>query len=112
MDSLGQRIAYYRKKANLRQKDLAAAVGLSPSVLNNYEKDKRQPTAVILSKLAEALNITGDALLGLDHPDLVAQNKNEFQTLHGLRKLNRLGQKKVLEYISDLSESSKYTEKE
>jgi transcriptional regulator with XRE-family HTH domain len=110
MDSLGERIIYYRKRANLRQKDLAATIGVSPSVLNYYEKNKREPTALTLANLAEALNVTGDALLGLEHPDLVAQNKTEFLTLHALRNLNRLGQKKALEYMADLAESPRYTE--
>jgi len=111
MDSLGERIVYYRKRVNLRQKDLAAAVGISPSVLNYYEKNKREPTALVLASLAEALNVTGDALLGLEHPDLIAQNKNEFQTLHAIRSLNRLGQKIALDFITSLAKAPKYTEK-
>ena len=112
MDSLGQRIVYYRKRVGLRQKDLASIIGILPSALNNYEKDKREPTALVLSRLAEALNVTGDALLGREHPDLVAQNKNEFLMLHALRALNVLGQKRALEYITSLADAPKFVEKD
>lgn len=111
MDTLGKRIVYYRKRAKLQQKELAAAVGISPSALNYYEKDKCEPTVLVLSNLAEVLNITGDALLGREHPDLVAQNRNEFQTLHGIRGLNPLGQRRVLEYIASLADAPKFTER-
>jgi len=109
--SLGQRIIHYRKKAGLLQKELAAAVGISPTVLSYYESNKNDPPTPILAKLADALNITSDNLLGLDRPNppLAYQNKNEYTLLRALRVLNSFGQERALEYISDLSELSKYT---
>ncbi|MDR2727572.1 MAG: helix-turn-helix domain-containing protein [Chitinispirillales bacterium] len=111
--SLGQRISHYRKKAGLLQKDLAAAVGISAQTLSYYESDKNDPPTAILVKLAEVLNITSDKLLGLNHlnPPAVYRNRNEYTLLRALRVLNNLGQERALEYISDLSELSKYTGK-
>jgi len=112
MKTLGQRITYYRKKIGISQKELAIAAEIKPAALNYYEKDKREPNVLILIRLVKALNITGGALLGLEPPtDMITKNKNEFHALHTLRNLNSLGQEKVLEYISDLSEAPKYTEK-
>jgi transcriptional regulator with XRE-family HTH domain len=111
MDSLGQRIVHYRKKAGFLQKELAAAIGITPTALNYYEKDKREPTVLVLANLADALGITGDALLGREHPDLIAKNKTEYSLLRAHRNLNNLGQERVLEYASDLSGLAKYTEK-
>jgi len=112
MESLGQRITHYRKKIGISQKDLADAIEVSSTVLNYYEKDKRKPNVLILIRLARALNITGDALLGLEpHPDMITQNKNEFLMLNSLRKLDCCGQDKVLEYISDIMASGKYVGK-
>ncbi|MCL2182972.1 MAG: helix-turn-helix domain-containing protein [Chitinispirillia bacterium] len=112
METLGQRIKYYRKKAGIQQKRLAETLGISASALNYYESDKRQPTAVMLADIAGALNITGDALLGLDlHPDLVAQNRTEFNTLYAIRNLNPAGQKLALDYITSLAETTKYGRK-
>jgi len=111
MDTLGQRIVRYRKKAGFLQKELAAAIGITPTALNYYEKDKREPTVLILANLADALGITGDALLGREHPDIVAKNKIEHSLLCAHRNLNNLGQERALEYILDLSGLAKYTEK-
>jgi transcriptional regulator with XRE-family HTH domain len=107
--SLGQRIVHYRKRAGISQKNLAATVGISSSALNNYEKGKREPNISVLMRLAEALDITGDALLGLDpHPELVAQNGGEYIMLRAIRGLNKLGRDRALEFISGLKELPKY----
>ncbi|MCL2182983.1 MAG: helix-turn-helix domain-containing protein [Chitinispirillia bacterium] len=110
--SLGQRIKHYRNKADLSQKDLAAIVGISPTVFSRYESDKLEPNILTLMNLAKALNITGDALLGLSpHPDLIAQNRDEYTVLRTFRSFNSLGQNRTLEYISGVAELPKYTEK-
>ncbi len=68
MDDLtfGQRLIFYRTKAKMLQKELAEKVGITPTALNYYEKDKREPNVLIISRLAKVLNVTGDELLGLD----------------------------------------------
>jgi len=111
--SLGQRIIHYRKKAGLLQKDLAVSVGISAAVLSYYEKDINDPPTAILAKLADALGITSDKLLGLNqpHPPVVYRNRIEYTLLRALRILNTHGQERALEYISDLSVVPKYTEK-
>jgi transcriptional regulator with XRE-family HTH domain len=109
--TLGQRIRYYRKKAGLSQKDLAAAVGMSSNAVSHYEKDNREPNILVLMNLAKALNVTGDALLGLEpHPGLIAQNRDEYAMLRHFRGLNALGQKRILEDIAGLAELPKYSD--
>jgi len=108
--SLGQRIRYYRKKAGFSQKDLAAAIGMSSNAISHYEKDNREPNILVLMNLAKILNITGDALLGLEHPKLVAQNRNEYALLHAFRDLKSIGQDRALEYISALKELPHYAD--
>jgi len=63
-----------------------------------------------LISLAKALEITGDALLGVEpQPDLIAQNRDEAAMLRVLRAMNPAGQKRALESVSDLSEVPKYS---
>jgi transcriptional regulator with XRE-family HTH domain len=108
--SLGRRIVDYRKKAGISQKELAGMVGIKPSTLSYYENGKREPNVLILIGLAKALEITGDALLGVEpQPDLIAQNRDEAAVLRVFRAMNHLGQKKALENMSDLSEVPKYS---
>jgi len=114
MGSLGQRITSYRTKAGLSQKALAEVIGVSASLVNHYEKDKRNPTPQTLVKLAEALNITSDKLLGLEEArpsPAVYKNRFEYALLREIRHLNSFGQDRALEYISQLKDMPKYAAK-
>jgi len=107
--SLGQRIAYFRKKAGLSQKKCAELAGIKPSAISYYESDKREPNVLILLKIAKVLNITVDALVGFEpQPDLIAQNSDEAHVLRVFRTLNSLGQDRVAEYAAVLSKSPQY----
>ena len=107
--SLGERIIYYRRRAGISQKKLAALTGIKPSTLSYYERGKREPNVLVLISLAKALGITGDALLGVKpQPDRIAQNRDEAAVLRVFRAMNPLGQKRALENMSDLSEVPKY----
>jgi transcriptional regulator with XRE-family HTH domain len=107
--SLGERITFFRKKLGVSQKGLAATAGISPTALNYYEKGKCEPNILVLMNLAKALNVTGDALLGLEpRQDLVAQNRDEYGILRAFRGLNALGQSRLSEYAAGLSEMPKY----
>lgn len=108
--TLGQRIVYFRKKAGIRQTDLAAIVGIKQSALSYYEKDRREPSVEVIRKISQALNITGDTLLGLEpYPDLIAQSRDEYTLLHLFRKMNRQGRVRALDNVRDLSEVPKYS---
>ena len=66
--TFGQRIVVLRKQRGLLQKELAEKIGLSPTALNYYEKDKREPNVAMIKKLSNALGVTGNELLGLPSP--------------------------------------------
>jgi transcriptional regulator with XRE-family HTH domain len=114
MDTLGQRIVHYRKKAGLSQKALADVIEVSPQALSYYENDRNDPPTTVLVKLAVALNITSDKLLGLDEvrpSPAVYKNRIEFSLLREIRLLNGFGQDRALEYISQLKDMPKYSAK-
>lgn len=52
----GEKIRYYRIKANLTQKELGEKVGISGSYISLFEVNKRYPKNNILLKIAKALN--------------------------------------------------------
>lgn len=59
MDTLGKRIAHYRKAAGLSQAALASACGWkSQSRVGNYESDTREPTLADLEKIAAAVGVS------------------------------------------------------
>lgn len=50
-------LKYYRLKRNMSKKELAAACGLTPMAISNYESGKRMPDMVIIKRLAGTLGI-------------------------------------------------------
>ena len=64
MNTLGQRIAYYRKAANLTQAELAEACSVTAQAVSKWENDLTAPDISLLPKLAELFHITTDELLG------------------------------------------------
>ena len=61
---IGQRISELRKDHRLKQKDLAAALGVAVSTVSNYETDCHEPDLNNLCKLADLFGVSTDYLLG------------------------------------------------
>ena len=51
-----------RVSKNIKQKDLAINLGITPQYLNNIEKGKTEPRRDLMIKIAEALDTTVQAL--------------------------------------------------
>jgi transcriptional regulator with XRE-family HTH domain len=62
--TLGSRIAHFRKQKGWTQSQFAKAVGMSPSTVAMYETNRRTPDDATLSRLAEALEVSIEALHG------------------------------------------------
>ena len=54
---LGKRIAYLRKKQKMSQLDLAIESEVNRNYLCDLEKGRRNPSILVLNKIAVALNI-------------------------------------------------------
>jgi transcriptional regulator with XRE-family HTH domain len=67
-ESLGIRLALLRKQKGLTQIELAEKVGSIQVVLSDYERGKLRPNPDMLVRLARALDVTTDELLGLKSP--------------------------------------------
>lgn len=76
--SLGNKIKKTRTEKGLTQKELAIQSMIPQKNLSTYENDLVMPAADTLKKIAEALSVTTDYLLGgskiieLNNPDYVA----------------------------------------
>ena len=70
---LGQRIALLRRRAKLSQRELAAALQVSPSAVGMYEQGRRIPAAELLVAMAALFGVSTDYLLtGVDRALLAA----------------------------------------
>ena len=86
MNSLGQRIAYYRKKNDLTQEQLAEKCSVTAQAVSKWENDLTAPDITLIPALAEMFGITCDELLGVQRaevslvdPELVDINKALFR---------------------------------
>ena len=60
----------------LTQKQLAENLGISPTRLNYYEKDKREPDVLMIKKIARELEVDPNFLLGIWRYDMYEDFKN------------------------------------
>ena len=71
METIGKRIAEYRKNKNLKQDELAEALGVSPQAVSKWENDLSCPDIMLLPKLAKLLDTSVDILLsGKPEPEV------------------------------------------
>lgn len=62
--TVGEAMRAAREKAGLTQSKLSAITGISPTSLNQYEKDKYLPRIDAAEMLADALGISIDEYVG------------------------------------------------
>lgn len=85
-EPFGQRMARLRKAAGYSQRSLATELGISFRMVAYYEAQTEHIPAHLLPRLADALGITVDQLLGREA--ISPRKKPENQQL--LRKLRRV----------------------
>ena len=69
--TFGDRLKITRKLQNLSQRELAAKIGVSQSVINSYEHNDTYPSLVTFKNIVKELNVSSDDLL-----DCTNTNKN------------------------------------
>jgi transcriptional regulator with XRE-family HTH domain len=86
----GDRLARIRELRQLSQADLAEMVGLGMQQIYRYENGKTQPDGDVVARIAQALEVSTDFLLGLtDSPTPYIQadlTEHERRALNAWRK--------------------------
>jgi phage repressor protein C with HTH and peptisase S24 domain len=78
-DELSKRLWRARKNKNMSREQLARKLEISANSLYNYEKGIQVPTANVLKKIAEALNVSTDYLLGNTDDPTPPPQKTAFE---------------------------------
>ena len=113
----GKRLRNLREKKNVSQAEVANFLGIERTTYTAYESGKSRPVRY-LNQLAQYYNVSVDYILGLSDSPLPKEIRfdslaeKEKTLLLNYWELNETGRKKVDEYIIDLIDSKKYTEKE
>jgi transcriptional regulator with XRE-family HTH domain len=61
----GERLALVRKKKKVSQDELAKTIGVHAPVIGRYERNEVKPSIEVATKMAEALGVSLDYLVGL-----------------------------------------------
>lgn len=79
--AIGERIKEYRLKNGFTQSDLAKEANITRIALGNYERGERIPTIDIFARIAMALNVSIDELMGYKPGQLstIQQIKQDFE---------------------------------
>ena len=96
MQTLGERIASYRKAANMTQAELAEACSVTAQAVSKWENDLTAPDISLIPKLAELFHVTTDELLGVPKRTVAAVDPAKVdmsKILFRVRVLSKEGDK-------------------
>jgi transcriptional regulator with XRE-family HTH domain len=65
-DKFNENLRTARERKGISQKDLAESIGVAKSTYSLYESGNREPNVQTIKKIADALNVSADELLGID----------------------------------------------
>lgn len=101
-----ERLKYQLYKHQMKQRDLANAIGVSEVTISRYIHSNRAPRSEIVARMAVALDTTIDYLMGgADLEDVAYADEAFKQTVRFIRMFRgRWGKAKKVEIISELIE--------
>jgi transcriptional regulator with XRE-family HTH domain len=108
-ETIGQRIAQYRKLRGLTQRQLADRIGIVQNLVSDYENGKLRLYDEMVARFATALRVSSDEILGLSKED-------ELSSTLSLRFVKRLSvietfpeaqKKRILRNLDDAIAASK-----
>ena len=70
ISGLGERLHKIRENRHLSQSEVARAIGVSPSIVSNYERSERMPALDKLLALASLFQCSTDYLLGIESKEM------------------------------------------
>jgi len=101
---IGQRIAAARRRADISQAKLAETLGVTQQTIGTLERRTSAPRTATVVKIAEALGVSANELLGIDtaKPAKVATKGRLQATFEEVGGLPRSDQVKILEVVGDM----------
>jgi len=101
--TFGERLKNSRLRKGFSQSDLAKEVGIHYTQVGRYENKGAQPTADILAKLADALEVSTDYLMGGTMNEQAQETISDKELLHHFKRLEKLPveQKTIVKELID-----------
>lgn len=96
--NFGERLRLLRKEKGLSRDDLAVIVGTSGPIIGRYERNEITPSVEVALKIADALEVTLDYLVGATAT--LTRDKNMQYRLELIDKLEKKDKDRLL-YVVD-----------
>ena len=94
--TFGNRLKQARENKGYNQKQFAERLGVTPTRLNYWEKDKREPDVAIIKQIAQILEVPSDWLIGNNViSDEIILSSSEKAHIKKYRSLDHYGRKAV-----------------
>ena len=94
--TFGNRLKQARENKGYNQKQFAERLGVTPTRLNYWEKDKREPDVAIIKQIAQILDVSSDWLIGNNViSDEIILSSSEKAHIKKYRSLDHYGRKAV-----------------
>lgn len=103
--TFGERIVLLRKQMKWSQGDLAKKIGTSAPIVGRYERGEIKPSIEVAVRIADALEVTLDYLLGKS--DALTLDKKNLQRLEEIQQLPQEDQTHILYTIDNLIKAAK-----
>ena len=104
--TFGERITMLRKQLKLSQDDLAKKIGTSAPIIGRYEREEIKPSIDVASKIADALDVSLDYLLGKS--DKMVLDKKNVKRLEEIDQLPSEDKIHILYTIDNLIRAAKF----
>jgi transcriptional regulator with XRE-family HTH domain len=106
-ESLGERLARFRRERGLTQVELAERLGVAQPVVSDYERGELRLHGQLIVKLTQILGVSSEELLGLKKlaPNGAIKNRRLLRRLQEIERLPRRDQQALLRTIDRFLES-------
>jgi len=107
--TLGERLMNIRKSKGMTQVELAKKIGTIQSLISDYERERLRPNPEMLARLAIALDVTTDEIIGLKpiKAETFEPSLKVVKRMRAVEDLPPSKQKKVLSVIDTFLENEK-----
>lgn len=109
IEGFGDRLAELRRAAGYTQVEFAAELGITQRMVAYYEAPEAHPPSHLLPRMAQALGVSADVLLGVSAPrrsKKLATNRLERRLLE-IAKLDPKAQRQIAQLLDTFIEREK-----
>jgi transcriptional regulator with XRE-family HTH domain len=97
---IGSKIVELRKENNLSRDELGKNVGTSGAVIGRYERNEITPSIEVAAKMANALNVSLDFLVG--NTSLMIKDKKILERLENIDRMSEQEKNQLFNVVDAL----------